>query len=111
MVPASTSRVRVSPVDGPHPKRMKLVIKKIDKPILLVVGEDVPLNDIVLTNELTLVGQFSGNKTNVVGVNLWERNSWVESVLTVPEVFVLPHGWLAFKFHSPLDVFSVLAGS
>ena len=75
------------------------------------MGEDVALNDIFLTNELTLVGLFSGRKTNAMGVNLWERNYREESLLMVPKVFLLPCRWLDFKFHFPLDVSSVLADS
>ena len=49
--------------DGPSMHSTKKVsgknrkcVHKLEKPILLVVGEDIPLNEIVLTNELTLVG-------------------------------------------------------
>ena len=37
-------------------------VRKQEKPLLLVVGEDVPLNEIALTNALTLVGRFGGRK-------------------------------------------------
>ena len=41
-----------------HKRKIKPV-HKVDLP-LLVVGEDITLNQIVLTNELTLVGRFGG---------------------------------------------------
>ena len=39
--------------------------------MFLVVGEDVALNEIVLTNALTLVGRFGGRKVSPEGVKLW----------------------------------------
>ena len=44
------------PESGVKKKRPQRTINKSDKPILLTVGEDVGLNDIVLTNATTLIG-------------------------------------------------------
>ena len=44
--------------------------------MLLVVGEDVPLNAIVLTNALTLVGHFGGRKVSPEGINSWVSTTW-----------------------------------
>ena len=45
-------------------KRLKHATKKLEMPVLLTVGEDIGLNDIVLSHALTLVGRFSGRKFN-----------------------------------------------
>ena len=45
-------------------KRAYKPIKKFINPVLMTVGVDVALNDIVLTNEMTLVGRFGGRKFN-----------------------------------------------
>ena len=47
----------------------------MEKPLLLVVGEDVPLNEIVLTNALTLVGRFGGRKFSIDGLHIWVSDS------------------------------------
>ena len=52
-------------------------IRKQEKPLLLVVGEDVPLNEIMLTNALTLVGRFGGRKINAKGIHRWVADSWL----------------------------------
>ena len=83
----------------------------MDKPILLVVGVDVCLNDIVLTNSLTLVGRFSGRNTSAVGVNKWVSGIWKDSLTQLLEVFLLPRGWLAFNFFFVADASAALAGS
>ena len=40
----------------------------MDKPVLMTVGKDIGLNDIVLTHATTLVGHFNGRKFNSMGV-------------------------------------------
>ena len=50
-------------------------VRKLEKPILLVVGEDIPLNEIVLTNELTLMGRYGGRKINDEGLHRWVAHS------------------------------------
>lgn len=100
-----------SNMDGVRPKRPKQVIRKLDKPVLLVVGVDVCLNDIVLTNTLTLVGRFNGRKASAARVNKWVGDLWKDYVTQLPEVFLLPRGWLAFKFFFVADASVVLAGS
>ena len=77
---------------------------------MLVVGEDVHLNDIVLTNDCTLVGRFSGRRTNEMRVNSWVRCTWMESVKAVPLVFLFPQGWLDFKFQHSSDATKILVG-
>ena len=52
--------IDMSTSSGGYSKRLKRVIHKKPKPIMLVVGEDVCLHDIVLTNKRILVGCFSG---------------------------------------------------
>ena len=39
--------------------------------MLMTVGDDIGLNDIVLTHATTLVGRFSDRKFNSVGVKNW----------------------------------------
>ena len=85
--------------------------KKSDNPILLVVGADVMLNDIVLTNALTLVGRFSGRKASVASVNKWDGEIWKGFVFQPLEVFLLLCGWLSFKFIFAAKDSFVLDGS
>ena len=73
-------------------RKNRKCVRKLEKPILLVVGEDIPLNEIVLTNELTLVGIFGGRKINAEGLHRWVADSWLSV-----KVFILPKGWIAFK--------------
>ena len=68
------------------------------KSLLLVVGEDVFMNEIVFTNALTLTGRFGGRKVSPEGVNNWVSATWKHEVSSCPMVFMLPRGWLAFKF-------------
>ena len=79
-------------------KRISKCVRKMDKPLLLVVGEDVPLNKIVLTNALTLVGSFGGRKFNPGGLHRWVSDSWTQEISLCLKIFILPRGWLAFKF-------------
>ena len=58
-------------------KKINKCVCKQDKPLLLVVGEVVPLNEIVLTNALTLVGQFGGRKISAEGLHCWVSESWL----------------------------------
>ena len=53
-------RVEISSGSGVHPKRTKQVIHQTENPLLMVVGADIAMNDIVLMNALTLVGWFGG---------------------------------------------------
>ena len=76
---------------------------------LLVVAEDIALNKIILTNALTLVGCFGGRRVCSEGVKNWVSVSW-KDVVSSPDIFVLPQGWLAFKFQSEEDAARILAG-
>ena len=85
--------------DGPSMNSTKKVagknrkcVCKMEKPILLVVGEDIPLNEIVLNNELTLVGRFGGRKINAEGLHRWVDDSWLSLISLCPKVFILPRG-------------------
>ena len=60
-----------SPGVGVSLRRMRHAIMKLDKPVLMTLGEDVGLNDTVLSHASTLVGRFSGRKFNFVGVKNW----------------------------------------
>ena len=53
----------------PHSGRRRAakVIKKVMDLVLLVVSADIKLKDIILTNELTLVGRFDGRKCSATG--------------------------------------------
>ena len=73
-------------------------------------GEDVGLNEIELMNAMTLVGQFGGCKYKSEGLNLWVVDSWKDIISQMPAVYLLPRGWIAFKFFSEEDVPTVLAG-
>ena len=99
-----------SPGVGVRLKMPRKEIRKLDKPVLMIVGEDVGLNDIVLMHAMTLVGQFSGRKFNSVGVKNWVTATWMDHVNLCPKVFLLPRGWIAFKFVSEADAAMVLAG-
>ena len=59
-----------SPVTEPRSGRRRVakVIKKVMEPVLLVVGVDIKLNDIILTYEHTLVGRFGGRKCSATGI-------------------------------------------
>ena len=52
------------------------MIKKAEHPALLVVGEDIKLNEVILTHSHTLVGRFGGRKFNSMGVKLWVLATW-----------------------------------
>ena len=73
-------------------KRISKCVRKMDKPLLLVVGEDVPLNKIVLTNALTLVGRFGGRKFSPDGLHRWVSDSWTWEISLCPEIFILSQG-------------------
>ena len=60
--------------------------------MFLVVGEDIPLNEIVLTNALTLVGRFGGQKVSLQGVDSWVYTTWKNVGSSCPKVFMLPRG-------------------
>ena len=75
------------------------------------MGEDVPLNEIVLTSALTLVGYFGGRKFSSDGLHKWVSDSWSREVSICPNIFILPRGWLAFKFQNPDDVEVILKGN
>ena len=81
-----------------HPKRHKQVIWKLDKSPLLVVGEGVALNEIVLTNALTLVDRFGGSNVSPDGVKKWVLSTSKDLVIYVPDVFVLPWGGWHLNF-------------
>ena len=104
------SWVETFPAKGMRSKRPKQIIRKSEKPLLMVVGEDVGLNDIILTNALTRVGRFGGCKYSPEGVKQWVFVSWKDSVSSCPDVFILQRGWISFKFHSEADVASILTG-
>ena len=91
-------------------KRISKCVRKMDKPLLLVVGEDVPLNKIVLTNALTLVGRFGGRNFSPDGLHRWVSDSWTREISLCPKIFILPRGWLAFKFQFPADADVILKG-
>ena len=90
-------------------KRILKPIKKIN-PVLMTLGEDVLLNDIVLTNALTLVGRFGRRNYNADSLHGWAVRVWNGIISTIPEIYMLPRGWIAFKFSSVDDVDRILAG-
>ena len=75
-----------------------------------MVGEDVPLNKIFLTNALTLVGRFGGRKISSEGINSWVSNSWQHAVSLYPKIFILPRGCLAFKFQNTKYLDAIMKG-
>ena len=68
------------------------------------------LNDIVLTNALTLVGRFRRRNYNVESLHGWAEKAWTDVISTRPEIYMLPRGWIAFKFSSVADADRILAG-
>ena len=78
--------------------------------MLLVVRENVGLNNIALTNAMTLVGQFGGRKYNSDGVKNWAFVTWKDHVSLFPDVFLLPRGWIAFKIFFEANAALVLTG-
>ena len=80
-------------------KRLLKPIKKIN-PVLMTWGEDVLLNDIVLTNALTLVGRFGRHNYNSDSLHGWAVRAWKEIISTSAEIYMLHRGWIAFKFSS-----------
>ena len=76
----------------------------------MVVGEDVNLNDIILTNATTLVGRFGGRKISADGVKIWVVGVWNDHISICLDVFILPRGWIDFKFHSKADAAIILTG-
>ena len=91
-------------------KKTQKCVCKQEKPILLVVGEDVPLKEIMLTNALTLVGWFGGRKISADGIHSWVADSWLPLVSLYPKIFILPRGWLDFKFQNVGDLDIILKG-
>ena len=85
-------------------------MQRLDKPLLLVVGEDVPLNDIVLTNALTFVGRFGGRKFSVDDLHSWASNTWLGVIGIFLKFFILTRGWIAFQFQNTVDVDYILKG-
>ena len=75
--------------------------------LLLVVREDSALNDIVLTNALTLVGRFRGRRVSPEGVKIWVSDTWTN--ITCPDIFLLSKGWLAFRFINEGDANHILS--
>ena len=90
-------------------KRLPKAIKKIN-PVLMTLGEDVLLNDIVLTNALNLVGRFGRRNYNSESLHGWAVRAWNEIISTSPEIYMLPRGWIAFKFSLVDDADRILAG-
>ena len=76
-----------------------------------MVGANIKLNDIILTNEHALAGRFSGQKCSATSLKKWVTNSWMDIIQHCPEVFILLRGWISFKFHEPVDSASILSGS
>ena len=74
------------------------------------MGEDVPINEIVLTNALTLVGRFGGRKISADVIHRWVANTWLPLVSLCPKIFILPRGWLVFKFQNGEDLDIILKG-
>ena len=68
------------------------------------------LNDIVLTNALTLVGRFGRHNYNAESLRGWADKAWTDGISTRPEIYMLPRGWIAFKFSSVADADKILAG-
>ena len=91
-------------------KKSRKCVRKLEKPILLVVGEDISLNEIVLTNALTLVGRFGGRNISADGVHRWVADTWSLLISLCPQIFVLPRGWIAFKFLKVEDLDIILKG-
>jgi len=84
-------------------------IKKIS-PVLMTLGEDILLNDIILTNALTLVGRFGRRNYIAESLRGWADKAWNDGLSSHPEIFILPRGWIAFKFSSVADADKILAG-
>ena len=95
---------------GSIKKRPHKPIRKLVKLVLMTVGEDVGLNDIVLTNAMTLVGRFGGRIFNSDNLKGWAALVWKEIIKVPPEIFLLPRGWIEFKFFNEEDVNLVLVG-
>ena len=92
-------------------RRSAQVIKKVLNLVLLVVGDDIKMNEIILTNAHTLVGRFRGRKFSLTGLKKWVNDTWLNIIPLCPEVFVLPRGWIAFKFHEAMDSDLIISGS
>ena len=90
-------------------KRPHKSIRKLVKPVLMIVDKDVGLNDIVLTNVTTLVGRFGGRKFNSDSLNGWATSVWKDIIKETSAVFILPRGWIAFKFINEEDANLVMA--
>ena len=90
-------------------KRLPKPIKKIN-PVLMTLAEDVLLNDIVITNALTLVGRFGRRNYNYESLHGWAVRAWNDIISTSPEIYMLLRGWIAFKFSSVDDADRILAG-
>ena len=56
-----------------------------------------------------LVGIFGGRRVSSDGVKKWVLDSW-KNIITCPDIFVLPRGWLAFKFKNEEDAACILVG-
>ena len=57
-------------------KKPKQVIKKVENSVMLVIGEDIKMNDVILTHSHTLVGRFGRRKFSPVGVKNWVSATW-----------------------------------
>ena len=98
-------------VPGTGGRRFAKVIKKSVNPVLLVVGEDIKMNEIILTNAHTLVGRFRGRNFSSTGLKKWVNDTWMDIIPLCPEVFILPRGWISFKFHEAVDSDLIISGS
>ena len=68
------------------------------------------LNEIVLANAMTLVGCFGSHKYNSDSLNVCTTLVWKNVISRPPAIFLLPRGWIAFKFFSMEDAALVLVG-
>ena len=102
---------RFVPGAGACVKRSAHVIKKAVNPVLLVVGEDIKMNEIILTNAHTLVGCFRGRKFSSTGLKKWVNDTWLDIIPFCLKVYVLLQGWIAFKFHEVVDLDLILSSS
>ena len=76
---------------GKPKKRIPKPIKKTN-PVLMTLGEDVLLNDIVFTNAVTLVGRFGNRNFNSDSLLGWAIRVWTGCISSIPEIFILPRG-------------------
>ena len=90
-------------------RRIPKPIKTIN-PVLITLGEDVLFNDIVPTNAVTLVGRFGRRNFTADSLHGWAVRVWNGIISSIPEIYMLPRGWIAFKFSSADDTDRILAG-